>query len=48
MWQLELANVPIEGWVIDSDEYCFFDVSGNTIVLPAHNTKIVQAYWEVI
>ena len=31
MWQLELAHVPIEGWVIDSDEYCFFDVSGNTI-----------------
>ena len=42
MWQLELANVPIEGWVIYSDEYCFFDVSGNTIVLPAYSPKIVQ------
>ena len=26
MWQLELANVPVKGWVIHSDEYCFFDV----------------------
>ena len=42
MWQLELANVPVEGWVIYSDENCFFNVSGNTVVLPTHNTKIVQ------
>ena len=45
MWQLELSNVPVEGWVIHSDENCFFDVPGNTIVLPSHNTKIVQGYF---
>ena len=41
-------NMPMflfEGWVIDSDENCFFDVSGNTIVLPAHNAKIVWGHF---
>ena len=45
MWQLELSNVPVEGWAIHSDENCFFDVPGITIVLPSHNTKIVQGYF---
>ena len=41
-------NLPMflcEGWVIHSDKNCFFNVSGNTIVLPSHNTKIVQGYF---
>ena len=44
MWHLELANISIEGWVIDSDKNCFFDVSGNVVVLPAHYAKIVQGH----
>ena len=41
-------NLPmflLEGWAIHADQYCFFDVSSNTIVLPSHNTKIVQGYF---
>ena len=44
MWQLELANISIEGWVIDSDKNCFFHVSGNAVVLPAHYAEIVQEH----
>ena len=39
MWQLVLAYISVKGWVIDSNEYCFFDGSGNTLVLPAHSAK---------
>ena len=44
MWQLELAYISIQGWVIDSDQYCFFDGSGSTMVLPAHYTEVVQRH----
>ena len=42
MWQLELANVSVEGWVIYSDENSFSNVPCNTVVFPTHNTEIVQ------
>ena len=36
MWQLVFANIPIEGWIIDSNQHGFFDVSGHALVFPAH------------
>ena len=30
--------------VINSDKDYFFDVSGNTVVLPAHDAEIVQGH----
>ena len=44
MWQLELANISIKGWIINSDQYCLFDGPGNILVLPAHYAEIVQRH----
>ena len=40
MWQLELANVPVEGWVIYSNEDSFFNVPGNSVVFPSTIVKL--------
>ena len=49
MWQLELANVPVEGWVIYSDVNCFFNVPGNTVVFPSTILKLSrETSWPVV
>ena len=47
MWQLELANVSVKGWVINSDKDCFFDVYGNAVVLHAHYAKVIQEHHDL-
>ena len=42
MRQLVLANVPIEGWVINPYEYGLLDGSGDIVCLPIHYGEIVQ------
>ena len=45
MWQLVFANIPIEGWVIGSDQHSFFDGSGHALVFPVHFAEIVQGHF---
>ena len=51
------ACVPVKGWIVDSCVYCLFDGSDYILVLPPHNTKVVNGgavtsdvkmviYWE--
>ena len=45
MWQLVFANIPIEGWAIDSDQRSFFDGSGHALLFPAYNAEIVKGHF---
>ena len=40
--ELELAQVPAEGWIIDPYEQGFLDGPGNAVCLPTHNGKNVH------
>ena len=40
--QLVLPRVPVEAWVIDSDEHGLLDGSSNTVCFPAHVQKAVH------
>ena len=40
--QPEFAQVPVESWIIDADEHCLLDGTGNALCLPAHNGKTVH------
>ena len=42
MWQLLVANISIQGWVVDSDQHGFSDGSGHALIFPAHYAEIVQ------
>ena len=44
MWQLVLAYISVQGWVIDPYVNGVFDGSCNVLVLSAHNAKIVNRY----
>ena len=37
--ELELGQVPLEGWIIDPYEHDFLDDPGNARCLPNHNKK---------
>ena len=37
-----LAYVLIEGWIVHPDVYCLFDGSDEVLVIPPHNTKILN------
>ena len=41
-WQLVLANISIQGWVIDSKQHGFPDGPSHALVHPAHYAEIVQ------
>ena len=41
MWQMVLANVSIEEWIIDPSVQCFFYCSVEVLVLPPHYAKII-------
>ena len=36
------AYVPIEGWIIHPYVYCFLDSSDEVLILPPHNTEIIN------
>ena len=38
--QLELANMPIEGWVIDTDVHSLLAGSCNVVHLPTHKAEV--------
>ena len=40
--KLDLAQVLIDGWIIDSYEYGFLDYPSNAVCLPTHNGKTVH------
>ena len=40
--QLVLADVPIEGWIIDSDVHGLLDSSCDVVCLPTHNGEVVN------
>ena len=42
MEQLVFSQVPVKGWVIDSNEHGLLDGPGNTFCFPAHNGKVVH------
>ena len=44
MGQLELAQIPVEGWVIDPYEHDLLDGPGNAVCFPTHNgeTALMQ------
>ena len=42
MWQLVLANIPVEGRVIASDEHDLLNSPGDALGLPIHCGKTVQ------
>ena len=42
MWQVVFANVSVEGRVVDSDVYGFFDGSGHDLTLPCYDFEILQ------
>ena len=42
VWQIVLANISIEGRVVDSDVYCFFHGPGNILSLSAYNLEVVH------
>ena len=43
MWgELELAQVPAEGWIIDPYEHGFLNGPCNAMCLPTHNGKTVH------
>ena len=44
VWQLVFAYISIQELVSDSGENCFFEGSGNVLVLSAHNTEAVNGY----
>ena len=42
MWgQLQLANVPVERWIIDPNVYHLLDCCCNVMHLPTHNGECV-------
>ena len=43
MGQLDLANVPTEGWTIDSDVHGLLDGLCNVMHLPTHNGEVFPA-----
>ena len=42
VWQVVFANVSVEGRVVDSDVYGFFDGSGHILPLPISDFEILQ------
>ena len=40
--QLELVNVPTQGWIIDPDVYGLLDGPCNVVFLPTHNGEVVH------
>ena len=42
MWQVVFSNVSVEGRVVDSDVYGFFDGSGHIVTLPYSDFEILQ------
>ena len=42
--QQEFANVPIEGWVIDTNLHGFFDGSCDAVCLPTHYGEVVHPH----
>ena len=41
MWQMVLAYVFGQGWIIDPYEHWFFDQPGEILLFPAHYTEVV-------
>ena len=41
MWQIVLANISIEGRVVNTDVYCFFYGPGHVLLLPTYNLEVV-------
>ena len=44
VWQLELAHISIEGWIISPDVNGFFDCSEEVLVFPCQYTEIFNRY----
>ena len=42
MWQIVLSNVSVQGRVVHSNVYGFFDDSSHVVSLPTHNSKVVH------
>ena len=42
VWQLDLAYVPVKGWIIDPDVHGLCHGSGNTVHLSTHHEEIVH------
>ena len=42
MWQIVLANISIQGRVVDSNVYCFFYGPGHTLPLPGYYLEVVH------
>ena len=42
MWQVVFANVSVEGRVVDSDVYGFFDGLGHILTLPCNDFEILH------
>ena len=43
MWQMVLANVSIQGWIIDPNIESLFDGSHKVLVLSPHYTEVFYA-----
>ena len=44
MWQMVLANISIQGWIVDPNVQSLFNCSSEVLVLPYHNVEIFNTY----
>ena len=40
MWHMELACIPVQGWIIGPYKMCFFYCSFEVLILPSHYTEV--------
>ena len=44
MWQMVLAHISIQGWIVDPNVKSLFYCSSEVLVLPSHNVEILNTY----
>ena len=42
MWQMVIAYILVQGWIIDPNEHWFFYQPGEVLLFPAHYTEVVD------
>ena len=45
MWQLVLPKVPVEGWVLHTDEHGFLDGPGMVVYLFVNYMELFWIHW---
>ena len=47
MWQVVFANIFVQGRIVHSYIFSFFDGPGNIVPLPAYDSKVLNCTWEI-